>query len=301
MDGGSTMPTLGVGLARAERKGHRAPPEAPVADSFNPVRIPPSWVNQVLAREHDDVRFEAFANEVVSVLEGKPIVGTSKSWDLARDGRGLGARQGTFVLTTLRTDADKPRTDAARLKATAWKIRHVYYVAPRLVSEVALEEHCKELRSILGEDVPVDPIGGPQLSDLISSGKAAEAFGRHYAGELASIKIALAVDTDDPQSRHLELALSTFGANNTQGLRVALSSRLILGLLNKKPLSLAELAAGAATFLGVAAFSESSIQYSCGLLKESGCIDLKGQRYEIADSGRRMLALGGDVPVAVEN
>ena len=145
--------------------------EAPVTNSFNPVRILPTWVNQVLAHEHDDVRFEAFANEVVSVLEGKPIVGTSRSWDLARDGRGLGARQGTFVLTTLRIDAGKPRTDAARLKATAWKIRHVYYVAPRLVSEVVLEEHCNEIRSILGEDIQIDSIGGPQISDLVSSGR----------------------------------------------------------------------------------------------------------------------------------
>ena len=95
---------------------------------------PVSRVGLTIVHEHDDVRFEAFANEVVSVLEGKPIVGTSRSWDSARAGRGLGARQGTFVLTTLRIDTDKPRTDASRLKATAWKIRHVYYVAPRLES-----------------------------------------------------------------------------------------------------------------------------------------------------------------------
>ena len=254
-------------------------------------------MKQVLAYEHDDVRFEAFANEVVSVLEGKPIVGTSRSWDSARDGRVLGARQGTFVLTTLRIDAGKPRTDAARLKATAWKIRHVYYVVSRLVSEAVLEKHCNEIRSVLGEDIQIDPIGGHQISDLVSSGKAAPAFQRHYAGELASIKIALAGDTDDPQSKHLELALGTFGAKNTQNLRVALSSRLILGLLSKKPLSLAELAAGSTTFLGVP-FSESSIHYYCGFLKEMGQIDFKLERYEITDSGRQALTLANEGAIA---
>ena len=265
-----------------------------MTDSFSSVRIHPAWVNQVLAHEHNDVRFEAFANKLVSILEGKPIVSTSKSWDLARDGRGLGSRQGTFVLTTLRTEIDKPRTDAARLKDTAWRIQRVYYVAPRLISEVVLEEHCKEIRSILGEDVPVDPIGGPQISDLVSSGKVAQAFKQHYAGELDSIKTALAPDTDNPESKHLELALYTFGAKNTQELRVALSSRLILGLLDKKPLSLIELATSAATVLGVAAFSESSIEYYCGFLKDSGRIDLKGPRYEITDLGRQKLVLGDE-------
>ena len=263
-----------------------------MTDFFNSVQILPAWVDQILAHEYDDVRFEAFANKVVSVLEGKSIVSTSKSWDLGRDGRGLGSRQGTFVLTTLRTDVNKPKTDAARLKDTALKIRHVYYVAPRLTSEVVLQEHCKEIRLILGNNVPVDPIGGPQISDLVSSGKVAQAFKQHYAGELDSIKIALASETDDPQSKHLELALCTFGAKNTQELRIALSSRLILGLLDKKSLSLVELATSAATVLGVAAFSESSIQYSCGLLKDSGRIELNGQRYAITSLGRQALVLG---------
>lgn len=71
-------------------------------------------------------------------------------------------------------------------------------MAPRLVSEAVLEQHCKEIRSILGKDITVDPLGGPQISDLVSSGKAAEVFSQHYAGELASIRFALATETDAP-------------------------------------------------------------------------------------------------------
>lgn len=61
---------------------------------FNSIRILPAWVDQVLARENDDGRFESFANDVASILEGKPIVGTSKSWDLGRDGRGVVPTEG---------------------------------------------------------------------------------------------------------------------------------------------------------------------------------------------------------------
>ena len=43
--------------------------EARMTDSFNSVRILRAWVDQRLASEHDDVRFEAFANDVVFVLE----------------------------------------------------------------------------------------------------------------------------------------------------------------------------------------------------------------------------------------
>jgi len=271
-----------------------------MSDPFNVVPVLPSWVEQVLAREHDDVRFEAFANDVVSVLEGKPILATSKSWDLGRDGRGVGSRQGTYVLTTLRSDSDKPRDDATRLKATAWKLRHVYYVAPRLVSEKVLEEHSEVIRSILGNEVPIDSIGGTQLSDLVASGKAAKAFAKHYAGELASIKSALAADTDEPESKHLELALSTFAATNTQELRVALSTRLILGLLRTGPLTPGELSAAAAIRLGVAAFSDSSIAHYCGLLLQRGHLFQDGQRYQVSQSGLDALSAGDQDVVATQ-
>ncbi len=263
-----------------------------MADAPNSARILRSWVDQIVAIESNDDRFEAFANEVVSILEGKAIVGTSKSWDLGRDGRGLGPAHGIFVLTTLRKDSNKAKTDAARLKATAWKIRHVYYVAPRHVSDKVLEDHCRAIRSILGDDVTVDPIGGPQLAQLVSDGKAAEPFRKHYAGELAAIRSASAADTDDPELRHLELALSTFGAKDTGELRIGLGTRLMLGLIEKQPGSLKELAAGATATLGVEAFSESTVQYYCNLLREDGCVDLEGSRYDITEKGRERLAAG---------
>jgi predicted nucleic acid-binding protein len=264
-----------------------------MADIPNTARILRSWVDQILASENDDDRFEEFANDLASILEGKTVVGTSKSWDAGRDGRGVGPAHGVFVVTTLRTDTKKARADAAKLKATAWKIRHVYYVAPRVVSDKVLEDHSAEIRSILGDDVPIDAIGSAQMSELVCDGKAAEPFRKHYAGELAAVRSASAVDTDDPELRHLELALSTFGAKDTQELRVGLGTRLVLQLLDKQPHSLKELAAGATASLGVDAFSESTVRYYCDMLAKDGDIGLNGPRYEINDKGRERLRAGG--------
>jgi hypothetical protein len=264
-----------------------------MTDTPNMVRILRSWVDQILAAENDDDRFEEFANDVVSILEGKTIVGTSKSWDAGRDGRGVGPAHGVFVITTLRTDTKKAQADATKLKASSWKVRHVYYVAPRIISDKVLEDHSREIRSILGDDVPIDPIGSAQMSELVSDGKAAEPFRKHYPGELAAVRSASAMDADDPELRHLELALSTFGAKDTQDLRIGLGTRLVLELLDRQPHSVKELAASATAALGVDAFSESTVQYYAGLLTQSGEIDLKGPRYEINDRGRERLRAGG--------
>ena len=271
-----------------------------MTSTANSIPILPMWVEQILAYEHDDVRFEAFANDIASILEGQPIVGTSASWDLGRDGRGLGPRHGVFVLATLRTDTDKAKTDASRLKAQARRIRRVYYVAPRLTSEAILEKHCAEIRSILGNSVVVDAIGQHQILDLVTSGKADQHFRRHYSGELDSLKIALATDTDAPHSKHFELALCTFGAENTQELRQVLTSRLILDLLDEQPRSLGGLAEGAARLLGVAAFSESCLQHYCEQLRDRGHVDIKQHQYEITDSGKQKLESGYVEVVASE-
>ena len=265
-----------------------------------PTGIAPTWVTQVLELEQSDVRFEAFANELVSALEGQHVVGTSRSWDLGRDGRGHGSRRGVYVLTTLSNDPTKARADAARLKTGRMPIRHVYYVAPRIVSESVLEEHCGAIQAVLGHNVLIDPLGRTQIVDLVSSARDGAAFSRHYGGELASIANALARDAVEPQSKHLELALCTFGAKDTHELRVALSARLILGLLQQKTLSVADLADGAASVLGVPAFSRSTVQHYCNGLEQRGHVRECDSLYEITEAGRKAFAEGDEGVVESE-
>lgn len=262
--------------------------------SDQPTGIAPTWVTQVLELERSDVRFEAFANELVSALEGQPVVGTSRSWDLGRDGRGYGSRRGVHVLTTLGNDPSKPRDDATRLRSGRLPIRHIYYVAPRIVSESVLEDHCREIHAVLGDKVQIDPLGRTQIVDLVSHERDGGAFSRNYSGELVSISRALARDAVEPQSKHFELALCTFGATNTHELRVALSSRLILGLLQQKNMSGDDLADGAARVLGVPAFSRSTVQHYCKGLEQRSHIRERDSLYEITEAGRQAFAEGDE-------
>ena len=265
-----------------------SPSQQPTAE------IPATWVREILQLEQNDVRFEAFATDLVSTLEGQPVLSTSQSWDLGRDGRGYGARRGVWVLTTLRADPDKALQDASRLKSTHAPINHIYYVAPRAISEQVLDNHRRAIREVVGGTVIVDPLGRPQIVALVSSGKDGLAFRRHYAGELASITNVLAQDASEPQSHHLELALCTFGAKDTRELRAALSSRLILRLLEARNCSVGDLADGAAKVLGVPAFSRATVQHYCGVLGKLGHIAERRSLYEITDEGRQAIAAGDE-------
>ena len=258
------------------------------------IDIPATWVAEVLQLEQNDVRFEAFANDLVATLEGQPVLSTSKSWDLGRDGRGYGSRRGVYVLTTLRSDPQKALRDASRLKGAHPPIKHIYYMAPGAVSEHTLENHRRAISDVVGANVRIDPFGRPQIVELVSSGKDGSAFSRHYAGELASITNVLATDASPPESKHLELALCTFGAEDTRELRAALSSRLILRLLETQNRSLDDLADGAAKVLGVPAFSRSTVQHYCGLLCQLDQITERQSLYEITDIGRKAIASGDE-------
>ena len=253
--------------------------------SFNPPSIPKEWARQILEAEHDDGRFEQFANAVASVLKGRPIVGTSASWDLGRDGRGLGPAAGVYVLATLQADIEKPKSDATRLKEKA-KPKRVYYVTARPHSEHTLATHASAIQAIVGGAVTVEPLGAIQIADLVAGGKATDAFTKVYAGEVASIHAALGgLGEREAHLHHLEFALATFGATNTQELRVALATRLILALIESGPATLDTLVGGAARLLGVEAFSRPTLQFYCDGLSARGLMELKSGQYRITEAG----------------
>lgn len=271
---------------------------------FNPASLPRAWVRQILDGEHDDGRFEQFANEIVRVLEGRQIVATSASWDLGRDGRSVGPGSGIAVLATLQLGIDKPTKDAKRLKGSAKgsaKPKRVYYVTSRPHSDHTLKEHASAIANILGPKTDVEPIGGIQIEDLVSTGKVADGFKKLYAGEIAGIQAALAtLDEGEAYLQQLELALSTFGATNSQELRIALATRLILTLLEPKPARIEALNAGASKLLGVDAFSSPTLVYYCDQLRQRSLIDQANGEYRLLEAGRRELAQSRTDAVARE-
>jgi hypothetical protein len=261
-----------------------------MVDAFNTAPIPKAWVAQILAAEHDDGRFELFANAAVTALEGKPVVGTSASWDLGRDGRSIGSDSGLYVLTTLQDDEAKPKKDAARLKKTTRKIKQAYYVSAAPHSEHTLKAHGEAIGRIFGPGVRVEALDRNQIADLVSSGKIADAFRKSYAGEIAGIQTALAsLGEADAHLQQLELALSTFGANNSQELRLALGTRLVLGLLERGARGVDDLNSDSARALGVQAFSTSTMQFYCKALEDKKLVERQGTQYHLTGAGREAL------------
>lgn len=147
----------------------------------------------------------------------------------------------------------------------------------------------------------METIGGIQIEDLVSTGKVADGFKKLYGGEIAGIQAALASLGDgEVYLQQLELALSTFGATNSQELRIALATRLILTLLEAKPARIEALSEGATKLLGVDAFSSSTLLYYCDQLRKRQLIDQTKGEYRLLEAGHHELEQSRTEAVARE-
>jgi DNA-binding PadR family transcriptional regulator len=125
-------------------------------------------VEQVINSETVPIRFENFANAVVSKLEGgAPVLGTSTSWDRGRDGVGFGSASGLFVLTSLRDDVDaKFFSDLERIRETTPYLKSMYFCTSQPLSEHRRDQ----LRSQLNEETDglysIEVLGSGQITEL---------------------------------------------------------------------------------------------------------------------------------------
>jgi hypothetical protein len=139
----------------------------------------------VLEQETNVPRFETFCRGVVSELEGgAPIVSTSTSWDLGRDGVGLGVARGIYVCCSLRDDVDiKAISDIERITSTTRGIQRLYFCSSQNLSEYRLAQIQEELEKELDRKFPVICLGALQLRDVgLSHG---DMLRRQYAAEIA--------------------------------------------------------------------------------------------------------------------
>lgn len=63
--------------------------------------LPERWIQVCITDERSSSRFETFANRLVSSIEGKAIVGTSKTYDLSIDGKNLRFGKNLRVFATI--------------------------------------------------------------------------------------------------------------------------------------------------------------------------------------------------------
>ena len=69
----------------------------------------------IIGQERYPTRFEKFCNALIGELEGGvPVVSTSASWDLGRDGRAQTPRGTIYTCCSLRDDVDEKALDDVR-------------------------------------------------------------------------------------------------------------------------------------------------------------------------------------------
>ena len=273
---------------RKERDADHLNAEEQGGDS---VDFPEHWIYQILENEISDGRFELFANDVVTVLEGRPILPTSRSWDLGRDGRTASPGHGVYVLSSLRKDfSDKAREDAERLRETTSRIRRVYFYSSQRITDYATERIRGDLQGIFGLDVDVDAYGSTQLVGLVQEGKVRSVFEKHYSSEIAALKfLCRPVEDDSPHIQGLQLALATFTSGDVGSLREALYQNLIIQLLANGPLSSREMLDAADRMFGMRCLTKFSVEHHCKALTEVGCIESVGPRFRLTGIGESRL------------
>src|SRR6266508_909223 len=106
----------------------------------------------VIEQDQNSFRFERFCNALISDAYegGNPILPTSSSWDLGRDGRAHGAHGSLFSCCSLRDDVDKKaRDDIARLVQYSGPIERIYFCTSQRLSEKGVETIKRDLVALL--------------------------------------------------------------------------------------------------------------------------------------------------------
>ncbi|WP_448694978.1 hypothetical protein [Pseudomonas moraviensis] len=249
-------------------------------------------LQKILELEVNDGRFEDFSREAVSIVEGGCLVlPTSKSWDLGRDGVGVGRSKGIYVCSSLRDDVDiKSLSDIERLVSTTSGIEHVYFCSSQNLSEHRISKIEGELRSEFDFKFSITCLGSIQLAYIANrDGDLAE---RSYGAELKDCYRSISSDvSDEAESKGLRLALMSAAGDNSQEIRDELYSA---GLLD-------ELKAGGLTLLGVTNKLSVRLKLSrslpsevvlphLGKLESEGLISKRGEVYLLTELGSQRIS-----------
>ena len=190
-------------------------------------------IEKVLELENNDARFERFANSIVSQVEGgAKILSTSSSWDLGRDGFGVGKASGIYVCSSLRDDIDqKTLADIERITGTTQHINRLYFCLSNRVSEHSRSKFEAQLASEVDAKFPITCLGANHIADIAA--KAPELAEEFYGAEIADIvRVLTAKQSDSAQLRGLRLALIASSADDSDSIRKATYAAGLLDVLS---------------------------------------------------------------------
>lgn len=240
----------------------------------------------VITNETNSGRFEAFCVGAVSELEGgQPVLTTTTSWDLGRDGVGYGRAQGLYVCCSLRDDADaKALQDLERLTETTKIVKTVYFCSSQKLSEHKLEQIQTALAKEVDYKFDIRCLGAHQLAQVLAG---SEALQRHYKAEISNILSAIETGSFvESDVRGLRLALMTSTAEESHSIRASIYEAAVLDALVES--------SGTATSIGLAIANglklgrplrSQALLPHLTALEAQQCIQRDGEVYRITKPG----------------
>jgi hypothetical protein len=244
----------------------------------------------VVRKDVNSHRFERFSCDLLSASYegGAPVLPTSASYDMARDGRGRGPTGTAFCCCSLtdRVDA-KAIADVRRLVANAHKIDRLYFCSSQSLSEKQVNALEAAIRKETAPDTSVMALGALQLGSLARH--HSDLLYHHYKGETADVVDLLRSDevAADPADAALRLALSIGGHEDSEQIRSATYCVALRGILSDgKSRTLGDCTRDVSHHFRLASgISTVAVKYYLDELASDGAVLLEGGRYTLTAKG----------------
>lgn len=254
--------------------------------------VPVAVIHEVLQYETSFHRFEQYCTTLLSTVEGTPVLVTSQSWDLGRDGRDARGA-GIFVAATLDdhiTKSSKVSKDLARLQQWARPTK-VYVCSSQPISELQTEKLAEQAKQLVTKNTKVVVHGSIQLADLdekLHHDGSQYVAERLYPAEVNDWKKFVEEREEAGlEDAAMRLALVAMDQNELGRVRRSLYEVLLLDLLAKGgPSTRNEITASLQQTLRLGKpLPPAAIEAHLAALVQDGLVE-QGERLSITDQGR---------------
>lgn len=251
--------------------------------------LPERWVQVCITDEKSSNRFETFANRLISAIEGKAIIGTSKTYDLSVDGKNLRFGRNLRVFATIESRQGKVRDDAEGFVAHhKGDLDALYILSARATTEDTSQQHAKIVEGILasyGLSPRVIHLGAHSIAELVSQGYAEADFRSLYDGDMATVSKWSFYEDADISHERMRLALSTVASRDANEIRRGALDMFFLQAIRLAPKTLTQVSDHVAAKLRAGCIATAQLSVVAARLVEERCVDLQNENYVIRREG----------------
>lgn len=248
-------------------------------------------IKALVDSEENFLRFEDLCNRLVSIIEGRPVLGTALGGDLGADGRAiqLDVLSGDLVVaSSVRKDVvDKMAEDARRIRDTHTG-GTVYFCSSRSLGEKAKADARKRLLEILGNEYVINLLSHDEVCDLAL--RNATVFQQLYSVDLQVLRSRLsAITSATGGTAQLQIAHALTSSDGFDN-RDRVAEFLVTEVLSHSTCTPNEVAAGLQSVLRLpTAFPRDVIVAALRRLLDQGLVvHGDSERYELTDKGREV-------------